>query len=88
MHLDLLGQRDDIVLVQLDHSIHINLIHPILVWTSVCREVLGVYSRLITEPLQQPPLHFRFHDEGVGGVPIRCLNMRDECGGIREELGL
>ena len=75
------------MLVQLVHSVHINLSHPILVRTSVRREVLGVYGRL-TQPLQQPPLHFRFRDEGVGGVPIRCLNMRDESGGIREELGL
>ena len=82
MHLDLLGQRDDIVLVQPDHSVHINLAHPILVWTSVRRKVLGVYGRLLTQPLQQYFLHFWFCDERVEGVTIQCLNVWDECGGI------
>ena len=88
MHLNLLGQQDDIVLVQPDHSVHVNLAHPILVWTSVRRKVLGVYGRLLTQPLQQSSLHFWFCDERVEGVPIRCLNVRDERGGIREEFGL
>ena len=76
------------MLVQLNNSIDINLAHPILARTSVCRKVLRVYSRLLTQPLQKPPLHFRFRDERVEGIPVGRLNVRDERSGIREELGL
>lgn len=76
------------MLIQLDHSIHIDLPRRILVRTPIRREVLRVNGRLLPQPLQQPLLHFRFRDQRLEGVSVGRLNVRDERSGIREELGL
>ena len=76
------------MLIQLYHSIHIDLSHPILVRASIRCEVLGIDGRLLTQPLQQLFLYFWFSDQPIKCIPIGRLDVRDEGSGIREELGL
>ena len=88
MHLDLLGQRNDVVLVQLNDSVHIDLERSILVRSSIRRDILRIDGRLLTQPLQQLPFHFRFRNQSLEGRTVRVLDVRDEGRGIRDELGL
>lgn len=87
-HLDFDGQRNDVVLVQLDHAIRIDLVRSVLARASIGRKVLRIGGGLLAQPLEQPSHYFRFVDQRVEGLPVRLLDVWDEGRGIREELGL
>ena len=76
------------MLVQFDDSVDIDLGRSILIGTSIRGKVLSIDGSFLTQPLQQPPFHFRFRDQRFKGVSIRVLNVWDKSGRVRDELRL
>jgi hypothetical protein len=102
-HLDLLGQRDDVHLVQLVDHVHDVALPERSGWR-VCAprrrrtclrdgfaraiEVDGVLRRLCAEAREKRAFDRRLGDQPLERAAIACADEWDECGRIRAELGL
>lgn len=92
-HLHLLGQRDDITLVEIHDSVNIDLarvvhfsVSSVYRWTlSVCSDILSISGGLLEQPLKKLPFDFWFSNKCLQSFSVRVQDMRDECSGILHE---
>ena len=88
-HLDLLRERDDVVLVELDDAVDVDLARRAVVEGLAVRgEVERVEARLLAEAVEERELDVGLGDERVERGAVAGADVRDERGGVRAELAL
>lgn len=88
-HLDLLRERDDVVLVELDDTVDVDLAcRGVVQRLAVGREVDSVEGRLLAQALEQALLDLGLRDQALQGGAVARLDVRDECGWVVSELAL
>ena len=88
-HLDLLGERDDVVLVELDDAVDVDLARRRVVQGLAVRgEVDSVEGRLLAEALEELALDLGLGDQVRERGAVARLDVRDERGRVVPELAL
>ena len=88
-HLDLLRERDDVVLVELDDAVDVDLARRVVAQRLAVRgEVERVEGRLLAQPLEELPLDLGLRDEPRERAAVARVDVRDERGGVVAELAL
>jgi len=70
-HLNLLGQRNDVTLVEVDDSIHIDFTLAVQDFTIAFNDVLCIGGSFFLQSQEEFLFHFGFGDQGLEGRTVR-----------------